>query len=105
MEETKQRQRKRNEKSNQLKVGDRVIIANRFYHNHGMKIVNSGIGTVREIVPAWESKLPAVKVVFSFNPAFFQYSNNGYMKISTFKDANGFMMLVRIHPVYLEKVK
>ena len=98
MQQTKAKQ------SNTFEFGDKVIISNMFFRNHGMRIQDVGKGTVKEIVPMWESKIPAVKVVFHFNPAFFQMANNGYIKVNTFKNENGFMALVRIHPMYLEKV-
>lgn len=91
-------------KSDTFDVGDEVRISNMFYRNHGVKIMEL-MGTVKGIVPKWESKLPAVRVAFKYNPAFMQFSNNGYIKYNVAKENGEFVMLVRIHPMYLEKIK
>jgi hypothetical protein len=91
-------------RSDSFTTGDEVIINQMFFRNHGLKFQEFK-GMVKGIVPTWESKLPAVRVSFKFNPAFFQFQNNGYMKFNTAKENGDFVMLVRIHPMYLEKVK
>jgi hypothetical protein len=91
-------------KKDDFKTDDKVKVNNMFFRNHGMKSMEL-IGTVRGIVPTWESKLPAIRVAFKFNPVFHQFSNNGYLKFNVAKENGQFVMLVRIHPMYIEKVK
>jgi len=95
---------KQKPKSNTFEPGDKVKINAMFYRNHGLKIMEIE-GTVKEVVPIWESKVPAVRVAFIYNPIFNQWSNNGYMKYNVTKENGDFVALVRIHPMYLEKVK
>lgn len=92
-------------KSKILQVGDEVTISGMFFRNHGLKFQDIGKGVIKEIVPSWESKIPAVKAVFKFSPVILTCANSSGLKVTTFKDAEGFKMLVRIHPVYLEKCK
>lgn len=94
----------RKPKSNQFETGDKVIVSRMFFRNHGLKIIEL-TGTVKGIVPTWESKIPAVRVAFKYHPVFNQYQSNGYIKYNVCKEGGEFMALVRIHPCYLEKVK
>lgn len=95
---------KRKVKSNQFVTGDEVIINHMFFRNHGLKF-QAFTGTVKGIVPVWESKIPAIRVSFKYSPVFNQYQSNGYLKYNVSKDNGEFVMLVRIHPMYLERVK
>ena len=91
-------------KSDVFEIGNKVKINNMFFRNHGLKIMDI-VGIVNGIVPTWESKLPAVRVSFKHQPIFNQFQSNGYMKYNVSKVDGVFVALVRIHPMYLEKVK
>lgn len=95
---------KQKPKSNEFETGDKVRINAMFFRNHGLKIMEI-IGEVKGTVPMWESKIPAIRVAFPYNPTFNQWSNNGYVKYNLLKGDDGFLALMRIHPMYLEKVK
>jgi len=95
---------KQPKKSNTFEFGDKVKINSMFFRNHGQRIIDIE-GIVKEIVPTWESPLPAVKIMITFNPVVLQFSQSGYLKYTTIKENDGFKMLVRIHPMYLDKVK
>ncbi len=88
----------------EFNVGDKVQIGNMFFRNHGLKIQDMK-GTIKYIVPAWDSPIPTVKVIFDFDPSFFQMASNGYVKVETKKEDNKFVMMVTIKIMYLEKVK
>jgi len=91
-------------KVNSFENGNKVKINPMFFRNHGLKIIVME-GIVKGVVPSWESKIPAVRVAFKYNPIFNQFQNNGYMKYNVLKEGGEFIALVRIHPMYLEKVK
>ena len=99
------RRKEEKARSNLFHSGDSVIVSRMFFRNHGLKYQELGKGIIKEIVPIWESTLPAVKVIFDFSPMFLQLANNGYLKVNTMKQDGKFIALVRIHPVYLEKIK
>lgn len=82
-----------------LAIGDKVIVANRFFDNHGIARVDLGVGQVvsSDVSP------DKVQIVLPFNPVMLQYSINGYLKMGAF--VHGPVMSVRIfiHLAYVEK--
>jgi hypothetical protein len=92
-----ERKRKSKAKSNQLQIGDKVIIANRFFLNHGMKRHLVGEGKVLYV------SLFFIRVEFKYHSTFAYCKTNGFIKglAMPVKD----IAVIDIHPVYLEKVK
>src|SRR5688572_6119399 len=84
-------------KSNQIAIGDRVIIANRFFTNHGMKRSLVGTGTVLSI------SIPYIRVQFVTHHIFVYCKANGFIKSLVMPEKG--VSVVEINSVYLEKVK
>ncbi len=91
-------------KSKEFQAGDKVRINNMFYRNHGLKIMNMQ-GIFKGEVPSWESKTPLVRIALKYNPIVNQWQSNGLLKYNVSKEDGEFIMLVRLHPMYVEKVK
>jgi hypothetical protein len=88
---------KQKAKSNQLQIGDRVTIANRFFANHGLKRSLVGTGTVLSV------SIPYVRVQFITHHIFVYCKANGFIKSLVMPENN--ISVVEINSVYLEKAK
>jgi hypothetical protein len=94
---------KRNEKSNQLMVGDTVVIANRFFQNHQIIKREYGFGRVIQL----DKEVPYIWVEFSRSTDFIYYMNRGWLTVVEPNNdiSDNRKMRVKFHPVYLEKVE
>ena len=91
---------KQQSKSNQLMVGDKVTIANRFFDNHGLNRHAIGIGNIASV-----NNVNQVTVKFMYDARFIQWQINGYIKVAGhYVDMGKPMAVVEINPVYLEKI-
>jgi hypothetical protein len=84
-------------KSNQLEIGDRVTIGNRFFTNRGLKRSLVGAGEVIS------NQIPYVRVRFRTHHIFIYCKTMGYIKSLVFTDKD--TAVVEINGVYLEKIK
>lgn len=91
-----------NQKSNQLIVGDLVLVADRFFANHALDNMKFkiGVGQISQV----DGEMPYVWASFGYQPSFLEYQQKGYVK--EIKSAGkGNIISVKIHPVYLERYK
>lgn len=89
-------------KNDQIKVGDFVTIANRFFANRGLEKQEFGVCSVLAV------DLVTQRVILSiiFKPVLLIYANNGYLKmISYIKHPSKVRASISIHQVYVEKIK
>jgi len=84
-------------KGNQLVIGDKVTIANRFFSNHGMRRHLVGEGKVLYVSAFF------VRVEFKHHYTFTYCRSKGYIKGLVIPSKE--IAVIDIHPVYLEKVK
>lgn len=85
-------------KSNQLTVGETVVLANRFFNNHALPHREHGIGIIKTV----ESGTPYVWVSFAHHQDFQKYIELGYLSEI---DQRGPVDTIKVHPVYLERIK
>lgn len=88
---------------NSIMVGDSVIIANRFFNNHGMTIKSVGTGHVINIE---HTPTEFMEIDFRFHPILLACARNGYIfSCRQFKENDIFVARIKIHPVYIDKIK
>ncbi len=104
----KQREaRKAKQEANKIKVGDSVIIANRFFLNHGLKYQDLGIGIVNEIKEITaEHQQPSLIIrlpkTLSAAVIFDMFVKDLLIISKNYQFEN--FITIKIHPLYVEKV-
>lgn len=77
-------------------AGDAVVIARRFFINHALPQREHGVGIVKELDGAY------IFVAFAAHQDFQKYIELEYLGEI---DVKGPVMIIKIHSVYLEKVR
>lgn len=99
----KQREAKEaRQETNKIKAGDSVIIASRFFVNHGLPIKDMGIGYIVSI------EAPYFWIMFISNSVrdnlFQKYIELGYLSEIDIKNDVRDYSYIKIHSVYIEKI-
>lgn len=93
---TQQNRQQRNQpKNNVLAVGDMVVVARRFFKNHGLAVHDLGICKLASISASF------ALIELEYHPVLFIYQSKNLIKVFRGVNSNA---TIQIHPVYLEKV-
>jgi hypothetical protein len=86
-----------------LQINDSVKIADRYFHNHGVKVIDLGTGTIQGILEVTEHFQPRLLIRFAYAKEFATVKLLRDLLVTNGRSEHK-SVLVAIHPLYVERI-